>query len=735
MGIFFFLGMALLPGFLIKPWFDGLWSHLFPQVKNNFIYALLWGHAVFWILFSLIARTSLPYEWCYLLSIGLLLSFLACSHFYAFKKVDASLEVLFSWKKEDTFFFLGVMVSFIFFLGVRGYYSQSMYASGEKLFNLSLLQSFSLGKEYPPLDLWFGGEPLRYYLLPKALAGVACYFWSSFFPSQNDAGLFFHLGGVWSHVLGFCGLMAGCFSLLTRFQKKKNIYFWFLFVFLFSFPYWALPGKDVQSFFWDLSRIIPDTINEFPLWTYLFADNHSHEHAISHDVFLGILFILICLYGKRMALKVESVFQAGILLLPVCLYLFMSHSWSVLAQFVLFLPLLSFCFIRYLPFYKKSYGEEVFIPLLFLSLFLFLPDLLTRSPGETTWYLVPESLRTGMRDGFIAQKGIVLFVSAFFIIFFISSLNSWRNPLFISFLFQRIKSWKIPLCFFVLAFILFLLKAPMPAFWALGSGILCLFKKSKSYSIFCLGFVLFVGVLDFVAVNFHYGDKFMRLNTVFKFGFIEFYLLPLFLATYWGSQRYKNVSLLKNIFISVAFLGVMGWQVYQSYQLFSHQKTQQIWSLDSFETLKQQNPLDFKLAEKLRNLDPALYHLEECGLHPNPTAYTELGRLAAISGHGGVCGWAQHIAFFHQKHGKEKVYDYLNRIQNQWKSLLALLEKEEISQEDLKEGLLFLKKENIHYIAWGFFEQKFNPRLSFDKIKLLGEVLWEEENYGLVKIR
>ncbi len=61
----------------------------------------------------------------------------------------------------------------------------------------------------------------------------------------------------------------------------------------------TLPGYR----YWDPSRVIPYTINEFPYWSFLFADLHPHMIAIPFTVlFLALAYNLLAGYGQGTAL-------------------------------------------------------------------------------------------------------------------------------------------------------------------------------------------------------------------------------------------------------------------------------------------------------------------------------------------------------------------------------------------------------------------------------------------------
>src|SRR5690606_24431799 len=65
--------------------------------------------------------------------------------------------------------------------------------------------------------------------------------------------------------------------------------------------FWRVLSTDVRMpayDFWGPSRVIPATINEFPYWSFLFADLHPHMIGIPFSVlFLGLVLALLLSYG------------------------------------------------------------------------------------------------------------------------------------------------------------------------------------------------------------------------------------------------------------------------------------------------------------------------------------------------------------------------------------------------------------------------------------------------------
>ncbi|ELZ91861.1 hypothetical protein C440_16154 [Haloferax mucosum ATCC BAA-1512] len=192
--------------------------------------------------------------------------------------------------------------AFLFAVALRAL-DPSVYASGgEKFLDFGLLQSLSRASVLPPEDMWFAGEPVRYYygghlvsILLAWLTGTE----PEFAYNLALAGFFgflvtaaFELGRSLSIVSGansrLGGLLAAFFvgfasNLVTAGRLA-----------LLALPEGiqrpvaqAIAERSrysvsqvlatVSEFsYWDASRVIPGTINEFPLFSWLNGDLHAH---------------------------------------------------------------------------------------------------------------------------------------------------------------------------------------------------------------------------------------------------------------------------------------------------------------------------------------------------------------------------------------------------------------------------------------------------------------------------
>jgi YYY domain-containing protein len=182
--------------------------------------------------------------------------------------------------------FLGV---FALFVTARAF--QPAIYWGEKPMDFALLNSLLRSPTMPPADPWFAGATLNYFYFGHALV--------AFFARLTDVppALAFNLAigtvagllAVASFLVGrrlgggaLGGLLAAlAVTLLGNLDGVR------LFV--------QAPHRSFNfDYFWATSRVVRDTINEFPVWNLLFADLHAHVLAQPLEVallYVGLLWL------------------------------------------------------------------------------------------------------------------------------------------------------------------------------------------------------------------------------------------------------------------------------------------------------------------------------------------------------------------------------------------------------------------------------------------------------------
>ena len=147
---------------------------------------------------------------------------------------------------------------------------------GEKPMDFSFLNSFLGALNWPPGEPWMAGMPLHYYYFGEVLAAYPM------LVAGCSSGVGYNLISATIPAL-FAGVLAGIGLLLTR-RKRPAIAASVLplLVLLSGNLAWpwlikTLREGNIFDFWWATSRVIPGSaINEYPLWTSLFADVHGH---------------------------------------------------------------------------------------------------------------------------------------------------------------------------------------------------------------------------------------------------------------------------------------------------------------------------------------------------------------------------------------------------------------------------------------------------------------------------
>ena len=192
---------------------------------------------------------------------------------------------------------------FALFLVLRAYNPEVYW--GEKPMDAAIFNALWRADTLPPVDPWFAGAPLHYYFfgfLPFAALGRALF---------AGLGVVFNLAAATVPALT-AGAAASVGWLLAG-RARGGVLAAALAQLVGTAAAVFRPGmlwSPGFASFWESSRVIPDTINEYPVWTALFADLHAHFFGFPGfltAVLLASALALGALRGKASAVVVGLV--------------------------------------------------------------------------------------------------------------------------------------------------------------------------------------------------------------------------------------------------------------------------------------------------------------------------------------------------------------------------------------------------------------------------------------------
>lgn len=154
----------------------------------------------------------------------------------------------------------------------------------EKFMDHGFLASMLRMPLIPPLDPWFAGGHLNVYYyfghwmisVPAMIAGI---------PSN----ILFNLALPTIAALSAINLYGAGHLVLKHTRLLPVLAFFIINPF---FIYLALTGTESFTLLWDSSRAIQNTINEYPLFSFLFGDVHAHVLGILLQSFLVLMVIV-----------------------------------------------------------------------------------------------------------------------------------------------------------------------------------------------------------------------------------------------------------------------------------------------------------------------------------------------------------------------------------------------------------------------------------------------------------
>ncbi|RPI40240.1 MAG: hypothetical protein EHM53_02810, partial [Methanoregulaceae archaeon] len=375
----------------------------------------------------------------------------------------------------------GLLFIICFFLMLDVRFVNPTISYAEKFMDHAFLASVIRTPVVPPLDPWFGGGTLNvYYYLGYWLFGCLA------IVSGVPSNIAFNLALPTVFALAAVNVYAIGTLVLDRFR-------WLPLLVLFlpnpSFFYHLAQGKAMSSVLWDSTRTITNTINEYPLFSFLWGDVHAHVISLFNQAFLIFLLLFACT-------KWESLQSRGRWI--ICLLCALSlgsmpliNTWDVL----LYAPITLFFGVLILWRNRseiRHYSSWMFLvtvpPLSLLSYLPFYLQLVTNTGGISLVLTPTEPLQ-------------FLLVNGFFIAIFIAVLSKEMQN----------HPW------YLLAALPFAVAGYYAAAIATIPLIYFLLKNEKTLpDLLAIPGLVILVLCEVIYLKDSMGDTYFRMNTVFK---------------------------------------------------------------------------------------------------------------------------------------------------------------------------------------------------------------------------
>lgn len=388
---------------------------------------------------------------------------------------------------------------------------------GEKPMELAFLNAILKSAHFPPYDPYYAGGYINYYYYGLYIVSILVKL------TGVSPTVAFNLAIPTLFALTF----TGAFSLGATIGGKTttgflSAFFGALLGNLAAFGQLVeklIRGDIWQSIvafdYWAPSRVIPYTINEFPFWSFLFADLHPHVIAIPLDILFVALILEAFLAGVEGWCRKELILAQTLTLGTLAAV----NTWN----FPVSLAVAAMALI--LTIYREKrvwWSLLVILAIPFLALALFSPFFIAYKPISAGIGLVRQ--RTDWAP-FVTFWGFFLVASA------LAGFNSLYQ--------RRLLARKGLVALLALVVLILTVKrlwTPLTIMLAAVPFLLELFNRERptkeafACMLVVVGFAVLMGCEFFYFKDFLQGSEYYRMNTVFKFYVQAWILLGLGLA-------------------------------------------------------------------------------------------------------------------------------------------------------------------------------------------------------------
>ncbi len=520
----------------------------------------------------------------------------------------------------------------------------------EKLFNLSLHQSFLFGSGWPVEWIWLGGEPVRYYVFLKSIPGILSWLARALFGDPSTGGVFFILSEA--AIAAFTPALM-CAWLLWFLKSSPSAGRVLMSVLIpltgllcahyksISLGLKALAAGNSLEW-WQLAEVIRFTNSQYPVWLMMLGDNHAYSQAYPLQVLLWGGVLCLVLEEER------SYFLSFCAAVTGCALL-LTHPGSVLVDLSTLAPFSVLALALKFRAEGKAGALVTAKNLVAAALFAVPFAALLYQPTGNIKVVFPELRLATTFSEFLSQNFFILVLSSLAAVF--SVKRSRISP-----------AWIISVALGAVA-AQTLFHRPAVSITILCGGLLGLIAAKANrengaiFGLFVFSAFLMLIPPEFIAFDHTMDNRtdWIRFQMSLRFFSESFTLIPFALGVSFGrplaeaARSSRAVSLLFFGILSL-FILLAGISHYPAVEN-RISRTRQLRTLDGFDEFYRRYPGDTGIIEYLRGIpsDRTLMIGELCsadGSGSIPAHYGWPGRISAYSGRRGLCGWGRHAALF-----------------------------------------------------------------------------------------